>query len=228
MARTETQGGAGAAIVALAPAVMLVAYLSHPYIPVLPDAQAVAESVEANTTRWGIAHLLTGVGSALVALAFLGVRAHLRDAGEDRFSSWGLPFVIFGSALYGFLPGLEFAPLAAAETGGDVIAAQDALEPWFVPVFLSAAITFAIGAFAFARGVADSRILSRRTTRTVVTALAVMAAARAVPLGAVQFHVQALAGLVALWPLAHAMWRRPQAAATGRQQSPAVGPAVNP
>lgn len=224
MAPTQTQGRAGPAIVALAPAVMLAAFVAHPYLVGLPDPQAVAEAVEADTTRWAIAHLLTGVGSALIALAFLAVRAHLRDAGEDRFSRWGLPFVVLGSALYGFLPGLEFAPLAAAETGGDVIAVQAALEPWFVPVFVTSAITFAIGVLAFTRGIARSRILSGRTTRTVVAALAVMAAARAVPLGMVQFYVQALAGLVALWPLAHAMWRRPQTVTPSprRQPSPAI------
>ncbi|MGI8876037.1 MAG: hypothetical protein ACR2KP_17295 [Egibacteraceae bacterium] len=225
MASTQAQGQAGAAVVALAPAVLLVAFVVHPFIAVLPDAQAVAVAVEADTTRWGIAHLLTGVGSALIGLAFLAVRAHLRDAGEERFSPWGLPFVIFASALYGILPGLEFAPMAAAQTGGDIVAVQGALEPWFMPVFVTGAITFAIGVFAFARGVADSRILSRQTTRTVVTALAVMATARAVPLGIVQFYLQALAGLVALWPLAHAMWPRPQSQAvapTRRHPSPAT------
>ncbi|MBA2576073.1 MAG: hypothetical protein H0V05_05430 [Euzebyaceae bacterium] len=63
---------------------------------------------------------------------------------------------------------------------------------------MTGAISFAIGVFAFARGVADSRILSGRTTPTVVTALTALATARAVPLGIVQFHLQALAGPVAL------------------------------
>lgn len=223
MAHASTQARSGPLVVALAPAVLLLALVAHPFLVVLPDAEAVAGLVVADTTRWGIVHLLTNVGSALLALAFLAVRAHLRDAGEERFSRWGLPFVVFGSVLYGLLPGLEFAPMTAAETGGDVVAVQAALEPWFVPVFVTAAITFAIGAFAFARGVADSRVLGPGTTRTVVTALAVMAVARAVPLGVVQFYVQGLAGLVALWPLALAMGRGPQPAASARRQaSPAT------
>lgn len=223
MATTADRGRARAATVALAPAVMLVAFVAHPFIPVLPDAQAIAGAVQGDPTRWGIAHLLTAVGSALVALAFLAVRAHLRDAGEDRYSSWGLPFVVFGSAMYGFLPGLEFAPLAAVETGGDVTAVQAALEPWFIPVLATGAITFAIGAFAFAKGIAHSGILGRAATGTVVTALVAMALTRAVPLGVVQFYAQGLLGLLALWPLAHAMWRRPQVvSSTRRQPSPAV------
>lgn len=222
MTRTHTPDRIGAATVGLAPVVLLIAYLSHPYIPVLPDPAAVGDAVVAGKTRWGLAHVLTNVGSALVALAFLAIRARLREAGEDRFSRWGLPFVILGSVLYGFLPGLEFAPLAAAQTGGDVTAVQAALEPWFVTMFAAGVITFGIGVVGFARGVAATSILGRRTTRVVVTALAVMAAARAVPVGVVQFHVQGLAALVALWPLANALWREQPAVATGRRRSPSA------
>lgn len=39
-----------------------------------------------------------------------------------------------------------------------------------------------------------------------MTALVVLAASRFVPLGAVQFYVQAAAGLIGLWPLAYRMW----------------------
>lgn len=209
MARTRTHSWTAPTIVVLAPLVLLAAFLVHPFLAVLPDAEAVAASVEANTTRWAVAHLLTNVGSGLLALAFLAVRARLQVAGEDRFSRVGLPFVIFGSVLYGFLPGLEFAPLAAVETGGDVGATQGALEAWFVPVFVVGVIAFAIGAFAFARGIATSGILRARTTQVVVVALALMAVARAVPLGVAQFHLQALAGLVALLPLAAAVRDRP-------------------
>ncbi len=76
-----------------------------------------------NTTLWGLVHVLTGVGSALVALAFLALRA----SGEDRYSAGALPFVLVGSVLYAFLPGLEFAPLAATRTGGDAVAAQSSV-----------------------------------------------------------------------------------------------------
>lgn len=219
MTRPRTHSWTAPTIVALAPLVLLVAFLAHPFLATLPNAEAVAASVEANTTRWAVAHLLTNVGSGLLALAFLAVRARLQAAGEDRFSRVGLPFVVFGSVLYGFLPGLEFAPLAAVETGGDVVATQGTLEPWFVPVFVTGAVTFAIGVFAFARGIASSGILGARTTQVVVVALAVLAVARAVPLGVVQFHLQALAGLVALLPLAVEMRdRRPLPATPGRPQ----------
>jgi hypothetical protein len=189
---------------------MLFAHVTHPFIARMPDEAAVAHAVAADPTWWGIVHLLTAVASSLVALAFLAVRARLRDAGEERFSPWALPFVIVGSALYGLLPGLEFAPMTAVHTGGDAAATQAALQPWFIAVLATSALLFAVGVLGFARGVAAGRILSRPLTRLVVTGLVVWAAARFVPLGAVQFYVQSLAGIVALWPLAFQMWRQTQ------------------
>ena len=79
---STTRARCGAAGVALAPLVLLVALVTHPFIARLPDAHAVAHAVAADATWWGIVHLLTAVGSSLVALAFLAIRARLRDAGE--------------------------------------------------------------------------------------------------------------------------------------------------
>ena len=70
---------------------------------------------------------------------------------------------------------MEFAPLAAAEAGVDGEAIQAALAPWFIPILVTGATTFAVGVFAFAKGIADSRILSRRLRRAVVWGLVVMA-----------------------------------------------------
>jgi hypothetical protein len=207
-----TRARFGASIVALAPAVMLVGLFAHPYIATLPDEAAVAETATADTTRWGLVHLTVGVASGLLVLAFLAIRSYLREAGEDRWSILALPFIVVGSTLFAVLPGMEFAPLAAAEAGADVQATQAALAPWFLPVLVTGAATFAIGVFAFAKGIADSQILSRRLSRLVVGALVVMAVARFVPVGAAQFYVQGAAGIVALWPLAYEMWKRPEAA----------------
>lgn len=224
MTTTETTRVRFEAIaIALAPAVMFAALVSHPYLVRLPDAAGVAEAVEENTTRWEIVHLLTAVGSALIALAFLAIRARLRDAGEERFSAWALPFVIIGSALYGLLAGLEFAPIAAVRTGGDVAAVQTTLEPWFIAILASSVIIFAVGVIGFARAIATSQILSRPLTRLVVPALVALAVSRFVPLGAVQFYVQAAAGLVALWPLAFQMWREPEVARAGTRRPVTAG-----
>ena len=214
-----TRARFGAAIVAIAPAVLLAGLVSHPYIATLPDEAAVAAAATADTTRWGLAHVTVGVASGLVVLAFLAIRSYLRDAGEERWSILALPFIM-GGTLFALLPGMEFAPLAAAKTGADVQAVQAALAPWFLPILVTGAATFAVGVFAFAKGIADSRILSRRLSRLVVGALVVMALARLVPVGAVQFYVQGAAGIVALWPLAYEMWKHPEAARPAGQPRP--------
>jgi hypothetical protein len=85
---------------------------------------------------------------------------------------------------------------------------------------VTGAITFAVGVFTFAKGIANSRVLSRRLSRLVVGALEVLAISRLVPVGAVQFYVQGAAGIVALWPLAYEMWKRPEAAQPAGQPRP--------
>jgi len=204
-----------ATIVALAPAVLLFSLAAHQFLPGrLPNTGAVAEAVAAGTTRWGLVHLGAAVASGLLIIAFLAIRSYLREAGEDRFSAVGVPFIVMGSTLFTMLPAMEFAPLAVAETGAGtatVAAVQAALNPWFVSLVAVGGLTFAVGVWGFARGIADSRVLSPGLTILVIGALAVMAASRLVPLAAMQLYVQGAAGVIALWPLAYAIWRHPQA-----------------
>ncbi len=115
--------------------------------------------------------------------------------------------MVFGSILYAFLPGLEFAPLAAAEVGADVAAALATLQPFFVPVFVAGGLTFGIGILGFVRGLLTTEVLGRGGSRLVAVLLVVMAVSRFAPLGVLQFHVQGIAAVAALWPLAAVMWR---------------------
>ncbi|MFN2526383.1 MAG: hypothetical protein ABR505_09000 [Actinomycetota bacterium] len=101
---------------------------------------AVADAVTADT-RWGLVHFATGVASGLLTTAFLAIRSYLREVGEDRYSALGVPFIVIGSTLFTLPPGMEFVPLAVAETGGatpEIAAAQAALEPCSSPVWRSA------------------------------------------------------------------------------------------
>jgi hypothetical protein len=196
------------AIVAIAPVILAAALLWHPHIPGrLPNNPAIAAAVASDADGWALAHLAAGVASGAVALAFVAVRSHLRQAGEMRWSIVGLPFVVIGSALYAMLPGMEFAPVAAVRIGVDAEAAQSALQPYFIPVLFIGGVLFAIGALGFAKAIVNSGILTPGAGRVVAAALLVMAAARLVPLAVVQFEVQSTAALVALWPLAYSMWR---------------------
>jgi len=86
------------------------------------------------------------------------MRSHLREVGEERWSVLALPPIVLGSTLFAVLTGMEVALGAAAETGGDVQAAQAALFPWFVPVLVTGAVSYALGAFGFAMGIARSAL----------------------------------------------------------------------
>lgn len=207
MAQTTRSRYRGA-IVAIAPAVLLAGFVYHPFIDPLLDPGVIAAAAAADTARWGIAHLAVALGYGLVVLGFLAIRSHLREAGEDRWSGVALPFIVMGSTLFVILTGMEFAPLAAAETGGDPRRAQAALFPWFLPILLAGGVSFGLGALGFAIAVVRSRVLGPGPTRFVAGALIVMAVARFVPLSAINYVI-GVAGILALWPLAYAMWRDP-------------------
>lgn len=195
-----------AAIVAVAPMVLLAGFVYHPFLDHPTDPGTIAAAAAADTTRWGLAHLTIAVGYGFAVLAFIAIRSYLREAGEERWSARALPFTVIGSTLFAVLPGMEFAPLAAAEAGGNAQAAQAALIPWFVPILLTGGVSFAIGALGFAIGIVRSTAMNPLTTWLVVGALIVMATARFVPLGPAPYII-AVAGILALWPLAFAMWK---------------------
>lgn len=203
-----------AAILAIAPAVMLFGSGYHPWIGSPADDgffDTLAAAIAAEPTRWWVSHLAVAGGSGLLMLAFLALRSHLREAGEERWSGSGLPFIIMGSTLYALLPAMEFAPLAAIRAGADAAAVQAALVPWFMPILLTSAALFALGVLGFVMGIARGAIVSPAATWTVGAALLVMAAARFFPVGAVQLYVGPVAGIVALWALAYVIWRQPRA-----------------
>ncbi len=197
------------AAVVTAPTVLLAGFVYHPYVANPTDEAALGAAIASNTTRWGLSHLAIGVAYGLTVLAFLAIRSYLREAGEERWSALALPFVVMGCSLFVILTGMEFAPLAAAETGGDIEAAQSELIPWFVPILVTGGVSFTLGALGFATAIVRSGVLSAQMARLFVGALVVMAAARLVPLGAAQYVI-GLAGVLALWPLASEMWKHPE------------------
>ena len=197
---------ARAATVAIAPIVLAVAMFSHPYLSGrLPDHAGVADAVADGTTRWALVHLAAAVASGVLVLAFIAIRGYLRERGDQSLSAIGLGFVTMGSVFYVVLPGMEFTPLAALESGGDPEAAQAALDDWFVPVLLIGAVLFAIGVGCVAGAIRRHAGLSPTLTMVVVLALIVWVASRFAPFAAAQLYVQSAAALIALWPLAWVM-----------------------
>ena len=199
----EATARGSAAIVAIGPLLLLGALLWHPPLPGrLPDSNAVADAAAADTTTWGLSHLALAIASAMIVLSFVAVRGHLRDRGDRSLSAVGLGFVVIGSTLYAVLPGMEFSVLAADETGADLVATQDALESWFLPVLIGGSLLFAIGATLFAVAVVRSAALGRTEALVIAGALVFFGLSRLVPIGAVQFYVQPAAALLALLPIA--------------------------
>ena len=194
------------AVLAIAPIVLLVAMFSHPYLAGrLPDHAGVAEAVADGTTRWGLTHIAAGVASGAVVLAFIAIRGFLREKGDQSLSAVGLGFVVMGSLFYALLPGMEFTPLAAIESGGDPEAAQAALDDWFVPVLFVGAVLFAIGVGLVAAAIRRHGDLGPTLTMVVVLAMIIWVASRFAPFAVGQLYVQSVAALIALWPLAWAI-----------------------
>ena len=215
--RVTTRMWFAIAIVAVAPAVLLAGFAYHPYISPPTDEASVAAAAASDALRWQLAHVTVAIGYGLMVLAFLAIHSHLRELGEERWSVLALPPIVLGSTLFVILTGMEIALAAVAETGGDAQAVQAALFPWFVPILLIGAIGFALGAFGFAMGIARSAVLSPGLTRVVAGALLLMAVARFVPLSVAPYLI-AVAGVVALWPLAYAMWRHLETRPSGHPQ----------
>jgi hypothetical protein len=203
---SETRVRLRAGITALGPTLLLIGFAYHPYIGNATDETLLAEAAAADTMRWGLSHLAIGVGYALTTLSFIAFRSFLREAGEERWSVVALPFAVLACSLFPILTGMEFALLAAAETGGDVEGVQTELFPWFVPVLATGAICFTVGAIGFAIASIKSDALNGRIATLVATALIVMAAVRFVPLGAAQIVI-GVAGVVAFWAVAFEMWK---------------------
>lgn len=199
-----------------APVVVLAAFLTHPHIGTRVGEpglyEAIASEVAADPGLWVLSHLLLAVGSALLALAFIALRGHLREAGEQRWSSVGLPFAVVGSVLFALLPAMEMAPVAAFQAGlglEEVAAVQAALDAAIFPaVLMAGSLVFAIGAIAFAVGTFRSGVLGRAAGGVVAGALVVVAISRFVPVFPVLFFVQSAALIVAFWPLGYTVWQQ--------------------
>ncbi len=106
---------------------------------------------------------------------------------------------------------------------GPASISQQALSSWFLIVLLSGALAFAIGVFGFARALLVTPLGDLALTRVAIVALIVLAISRFVPLAAVQFYVQGLAAIVALWPLAYVMRIQPTSYAAGRSRPMPTG-----
>ncbi len=89
-----TQARLRVGVVAVAPVVVLIAFLYQPYIADFTDNAAFADEVAADTTRWAWSATIGAAGLALTALLIISLRSYLRAAGEQLWSFIAVPLVV--------------------------------------------------------------------------------------------------------------------------------------
>lgn len=196
-----------AAAVAVAPVVLLAGFLSHPYLADPMDPSEVAAAAAADPARWGVAHLVLGVGLALSLLLFFAVRTHLRGIGESRWSFVSVPLAAIGLTMFAMIVGMDgLGGQAAAETGTEAAYFEEAFDLG-LPVQLAAGIFTALALVALALAVARSGLLTGVMNLVVAVAFVVVAVSLFVPMGWAAY-VGSPALIVGAWPVALAMWPR--------------------
>ena len=211
---TETVRSRRAAIVATCPLLLLTALVSHPYLAGRqPNVHALAHAVASDPTRWGVVHLATGVGSALMALAFIAIRNHLHESGETRWSNRGLPLVVVGSTLVRHAPRDGAGPPRRRRVGRRPCRGSPS------PARLVRArarpqrghVRSGDGLLRAQRASQQGRRARHRPAHRRSRSSS-WRISRFVPFAAVQFYVQSIACCAALLPLAYAIWRQPRPA----------------
>ena len=213
------------AVVAVAPVVLLISFLWHPYFEwhayddFNENAEQLAASYADDPTRWAWSIIISAVGLALTVLLVFSVRSYLRAAGEQSWSFPAAALVTAGAVLIAHNNGMQLGVLAAIEAGASGEAVFDAADPWATGMYGGGSVLFGLGWLSLATAVYRSEVLSRRLTWVAVSALVVLTVALTWTWGNVVIGV---AATVAAWPLAYQMWVETQATAVaGAQPSPA-------
>jgi hypothetical protein len=200
-----TQARLRAAVVAIAPVVVLIGFLYAPYVGDLTDSAAAADGVADDTTRWAWSRMVQVVGLALLPLLVFSVRSYLKAAGEQLWSFLAAPLVTVGAVLFAYITGLELGLAPVVEAGASAEAVIDATDPWFIPTLLVAAVIFGLGWLSLAAAIYRSKVLSRELTWVVIAALVALTVAIFIPTGWA-FYVIGVGAIVASWPIAYQMW----------------------
>lgn len=189
---------AGAAVLFVAPAVLLAGALAHPFVGDYTHTIVVADAVRAAPGQWAVAHLLLAIGLGLMPLVVLVIRQEFRSAGEQRWSGIGLPLLIVGGTLMATIVGTEITLAAVVDSGGDVLAVREADEALTLPVFLGGVLLFVLGWLSFAMAFYRARILPTALNWWAIVALVAVAITFFIPqtLGTYGFG---LAILVVSW-----------------------------
>ncbi len=215
-----------AAVVFIAPVVVLVGFLYQPYISDFTDSVEFGEEVAAGPTRWLWSQTVLALSVVLTILAVFSIRIYLRDAGEDLWSFLAVPLVTVGAATFVFV--LGFAGLAGwtvTELGGSAAGVAvffDEVGGFGDAVFIIGGVLFGLGLLSLAAAVKLSGTLADSVAWLVVIALVVNVIAGFIPTGWATYVIGVTA-IVALWPIAYQMWQDASTQPTPSRPSEAMG-----
>ncbi len=203
----ETQNRARALVLFVAPVVLLIGFLVHPYVSDESDTGKIAEELAGDPERWAWGHLILLIGMALTLLAVFSIRQLLRAAGEERWSFGAVPLLVVGATMIAGLVGAEvaLAGVANASAVSDLEAVLDDVDPWLTPMFLIGAVIFSLGWLAFAVALYQTQILGRQQTWVAIAAIVVLVVGMFIPATGGGYVVAVGAG-VASWLIAYHIW----------------------
>ena len=217
----ESQGRLRALVLFVAPVVLLVGFIYHPYVDNETDTAMVAEEVVADPERWAWAHLIVLLGLGLTLLAVFSVRQMLRAIGEKRWSFIAVPLLVVGGTLNSAPVGAEITLAGVANAGADVEAVAEDADPWITPVFFVGAVLFALGWLSFAGALYQSQLLERRQTWIAIAALVVLVIGMFI-LATGGAYLVGVAALVVSWLIGYRAWTTAgQTALPGGRPAPA-------
>jgi len=124
---------ARAAVLSIAPLVLLAGILAHPFVDTYFETSVVAAAVSRAPDRWAVAHLIIPIGMTLLLLAVVVISGEFRRAGEYRWSVIAVPLLFIGGAVWGAVAALEITYAAVARSGGDVLALMETNATWTTP-----------------------------------------------------------------------------------------------
>lgn len=210
----STQQRLRALVMVLAPLLLLVGFVYHPYISDYTDFDAIANKVSDDPERWLWSNIILVFAIALLMLSGITARRLLAQAGEDRWSFAALPLVVVGIVALATCTGLDAALGIVANAGGDVEATIDAGQPWVNSGYGAAIIFSGLGWLAFAVAVYRGELLAGNQAIVVAIGFVVLAVSMLIPFGwATYLYIIGSAG--AFWPIALHVWQEPEARTTG-------------
>jgi len=189
---------ARAAVLFVAPVVLLVGILAHPFVDTYFETSVVAAAVSGAADRWAVAHLIIPIGMTLLLLAVTVIRGEFRRAGERLWSVIAVPLLFIGGAVWGAIAALEITYAAVAKSGGDVLALMEANAALTTPYLLGGALLFVLGWISLAVAFYRVPILPRALNWMAIAGLVVIVLGQALP-GTRGTYALGIGPLVVCW-----------------------------